>query len=293
MKIIRVFLLLSFGVMLAACSTHSIGQRYATRNDLTAAAGWSSAIVPAGDFDIAASWRQSQPGLSPASNPSGKTLFVYLEGDGLAYITPSRASPNPTPSDPVALRMAIADHHNDPVLYLARPCQYVMPEHGRNCARPYWTLKRYAPEIVASLGIALDTFKAKLGAKNLVLIGYSGGGALAALLAERRNDITGIVTVVANLDTRFWTDRAGVSPLAGSLNPADFAAQLGHLPQVHFSGGKDTTVGPHVTDAFMAKLPANSPAFHITLAEFDHFCCWAKDWPQLSTRQDLKIIPGW
>jgi hypothetical protein len=291
MKTIRVFFLLFFGMLLAACSTNL--NRNAVRDDLTRAAGWSSAIVPAGNFDIAASWRQSPPAPASSSDQPEKTLFVYLEGDGLAYITPSRPSPNPTPTNPVALRMAIADQHNDPVLYLARPCQYVMPDHGRNCARPYWTLKRYAPEIVASLDTALDLFKDKLGAKKLVLIGYSGGGALAALLAAQRDDVAGIVTVVANLDTRFWTDRAGVSPLAGSLDPADFTASLGQLPQVHFSGGKDTTVGPEVTRVFMAKLPTNTPVSHITVASYDHFCCWARDWPHLSTRQDLKTIPGW
>ncbi|MEQ5778376.1 alpha/beta fold hydrolase [Thalassospira sp. NFXS8] len=282
MRLAHIFLLVIALWGLAACST--VPQRDALRDQLVAKAGWSSGVVPSGEFDIAASWKNTG---------QSQTLFVYLEGDGLAYITPNRASTNPTPDNPVALRMAIADPHQGPVLYLARPCQYVMPDHGRNCARPYWTVKRYAPEIVASLNTALNLFKNKLGTRKLVIVGYSGGGALATLLAAQRNDIAGIVTVAANLDTRYWTDRAGVSSLTGSLDPADFAARLGNLPQVHFSGVEDTTVGPAVTRAFMAKLPANTPVSHIEVPRFDHFCCWAQNWQQLSIRPELKTIPGW
>ncbi|OSQ35299.1 alpha/beta hydrolase [Thalassospira mesophila] len=288
MKHARLIVLLSSLLMLAACSHGA--HRDALRDQLVANAGWSSAIVSANQFDVAASWKTPVPGQGK-THP--KTLFVYLEGDGLAYIRPNRASNNPTPDDPVGLRMAIADPHSGPVLYLARPCQYVIPDHGRNCARPYWTLQRYAPEIVDSLGTTLDIFKTRLAAENLVLVGYSGGGALAVILAAQRHDVVGIVTVAGNLDTSYWTGRDKLSPLAGSLDPADFATKLGNLPQVHFAGANDTTVGPDVTRAFMARLPKNTPVSAITVPDFTHFCCWARDWNQLSRRTELSAIPGW
>jgi len=44
-------------------------------------------------------------------NASGKSaiLTIYLEGDGMAWLTESTPSTNPTPQIPIALKMAIHD----------------------------------------------------------------------------------------------------------------------------------------------------------------------------------------
>lgn len=76
-----------------------------------------------------------RPGLSSHS----KILRVYIEGDGHAWESRTRPSTNPTPRNPVALRLAMADPGADTVLYLARPCQYVQGEDRRQCSNRYWT----------------------------------------------------------------------------------------------------------------------------------------------------------
>ena len=77
---------------------------------------------------------------------------------------------------------------------------------------------------------AIDALKAASGALGIALAGYSGGGAMAALIAARRPDTVCLVTVAAPLDTGAWTQAIGVSPLRTSLNPLDHAARLASLP---------------------------------------------------------------
>ena len=117
-----------------------------------------------------------RPGLSSHS----KILRVYIEGDGHAWESRTRPSTNPTPRNPVALRLAMADPGADTVLYLARPCQYVQGEDWRQCSKRYWTSARLGPEVMKSLDAAITLAKSDCGAEQVILVGFSGGGGAAA-----------------------------------------------------------------------------------------------------------------
>ncbi len=263
-------LLLALALLLTACAS----SRRTEGPNLALAAGWHWEILPAGAFDLA---------VATAPRSAGETLVVYLEGDGLAYARPDQPASDPTPSDPVALRMALADPAGTPTAWVGRPCQYTLPDRARNCATPYWTDRRYAPEVVDSIGAALDQLKLRSGASRLVLIGYSGGGAIATILAARRNDVVRLVTVAANLDIAYWTEHQGLAPLTGSLDPArDAAPLLGTVEQLHFAGAEDRTVGADVVRSFISRLPPGSPARLIEVPHYSHSCCWARDWPSLA-----------
>lgn len=268
--------LLAIGLPVVGLLGGCASSRQATGPDLVRTAGWSWQVVPAGPFDLAAA-------ASTSNGPrgSGDTLTVYLEGDGLAYVHRDQPALDPTPSDPVALRLALADPGSGPVAWIARPCQYTMPNYGGGCDSAEWTDRRYAPEVLASMGAALDALKQQSGARKLVLVGYSGGGAVAVLLAARRHDVAKIVTVVADLDLAYWTRRDGLSPLSGSLDPADAADAVAKIPQVHFAGADDRVTGPDVVRAYLAHLPPGAPARLIAVPGFTHTCCWARDWPSL------------
>ena len=258
-------------LLLAACAS----SRQAVGPDLARTAGWRWDILPAGQFDIAA-----------ATSPNGGTgpLVLYLEGDGFAYVHPRQPSLDPTPSDPLALRLAMAHPGPEPVAWLGRPCQYVMPEHGQNCDTPYWTTRRYAPEIVDGVNAAIDIVKRRSGAEQIILVGYSGGGAIAVLLAARRADVVKVVTVAADLDLTYWTKRDGLAPMEGSLDPASAAERLGRVPQVHFTGAKDHVVGTDVVSSFLRRLPAGTPARLEEIPDFTHDCCWVEAWPGLAAK---------
>jgi len=199
-------------------------------------------------------------------------------------VHPREPAADPTPTDPIALRLALADPGPAAVAWLARPCQYTLPDHGRNCAAAFWTARRYAPEILDSMATAIAALKARAAARRLVLVGYSGGGNIALLLAARRSDVAAVVTVAANPDLAYWTARDALSPLTGSLDPAQAAAALGDIPQLHLTGGQDRTTGTDVVRSYMRRLPPGADARLVEIADFTHDCCWARDWPALLGR---------
>lgn len=215
----------------------------------------------------------------------GPVLTAYVEGDGAAWVTRHQLSDDPTPRDPVALELAVRDP-GPAVLYLGRPCQYVAPHQKRNCDARYWSSHRFAPEVIEATSTALDQAKRQAGAQRVVLVGYSGGGPLAALVAARRTDVAALITVAAPLDTDAWTDHHRVSPLTGSLNPVNEAARLQGVRQHHFVGSDDEIVPPQVQSRFLARFLARvgNRGTQTVISGADHHCCWARLWPDLRRR---------
>lgn len=242
------------------------------------AAGFGHEPARAGGFELTVLHR----GLGRSAKP----LHVYIEGDGHAWRTRHRPSRDPTPRDPVALRLAMADPA-PAVAYIGRPCQYLADVSG--CPRRYWTSHRYAPEVVAALAEVVRDLAARHGARGQpVLVGYSGGGALAVLLAARGAPASAVVTVAANLDLAAWTSLHGVSPLSGSLDPAQERA-AGAIPQRHLVGERDRVVPPSVVRAFAAATGLPVAAVRV-VPGFDHHCCWAREWPRLWRRMVAGLV---
>lgn len=186
--------------------------------------------------------------LQPAS-VEGQVLRVYIEGDGRAWITSHTASNDPTPIKSMAPGLAVNDPH--PSVYLARPCQYVQ---GSNCKQGLWTTGRFSKEVIQAESEVLDILKSQYRVKEFEMVGYSGGGAVALLLAATRSDVSQVQTIAGNIDPAAWTEMKHIAPLTGSLNPADYSAQLAKVPQRHFIGMNDTVVPPDVAKAYMLKV---------------------------------------
>lgn len=208
------------------------------------------------------------------------TLTVYLEGDGLAWRTLSRPSSDPTPVVPVALSLALAQDDGMAVA-LARPCQYTMESASGECDRRYWTSHRFAPEVIAATDQAISRLKELSGAGSLRLVGYSGGGGVAVLVAAGRDDVQELITVAGNLDHDAWTTLHGVSPLTGSLNPRDVAARLTRLPQRHFVGARDRIIPPGIAEGFLARQGRENCTALFLVEDVDHQQGWAERWPDL------------
>jgi len=261
--------------MLAACaSVPDLATRRLTADRLVQPLGWESRRITAGRIELQA-WHPADFG--------GATLTVYIEGDGFAWRTPTRPSLDPTPIDPVALRLAIA-HPSAQVAYLGRACQYV---GTRDCTGNEWTDGRFSPALIAASDTALSRLKAEAGATRLILVGYSGGGAVASLLAARRSDVTRLITVAGNLDHRAWTGYHRIDALTGSLNPADATAQLADIPQIHYVGGRDAIIPPALVEGFARRFAAGHRPTVTVEPTFDHHCCWADAWPRLARQAGL------
>lgn len=201
-------------------------------------------------------------------------LHVYIEGDGAAWLSPWHPPRDPTPDRPVALALAAQDP-SPAVIYLGRPCQYLDAAALAACPPKYWTSHRFAPEVVESYQRALDMLKARHGAERLRLVGYSGGGVLALLLAGLRKDVVQVITVASPISVAEWTAWHKVSPLDGSLDPATLGKHL--PPAVHIVGGRDRVVPAEV----VAPFAAQSDGRLRRVPDFDHECCWSRDWRRL------------
>lgn len=243
---------------------------------LAARRGWRGEVVRTGLLDL-----QS---FIPARFQLGAPLVVYIEGDGMARAGRYQLSADPTPwGEPLGLQLAVADGRPN-AAYLARPCQYVSGPNRRNCQPAFWDTAAYAPEVVAAYVEAVDILKRRAQAPSVVLVGYSGGAALAALVAARRSDCAGLVTVAGVLDHRAWTRADGVGDLAYSLNPADEADRLIGIPQIHYIGGKDRQVPVAQAKSYAAYFPSGRRPRIEVMPDYDHECCWPRDWPRLSSR---------
>ena len=236
-------------------------------------AGFQREVLQTRDFELVVYHK----GLNQKGN-----MAIYVEGDGRAWRTQTRISKNPTPNNPVALRLAVRDPSAS-VVYIARPCQYLTTEQMRSCSAKYWSTYRYAPEVIAAtneaLAWALAQKPAQIPGFALGLVGYSGGAAVAALVASQRSDIDWLASVAGNLDHAYWTRLHDITPLYHSLNAADYGVKLAPIAQYHFVGSDDDKVPASVAQSYQRQLPSTEHSRVITVEGYSHGCCWPESWP--------------
>jgi dienelactone hydrolase len=269
-QIARFALVLHGCVWLIACSAPDLRRDQVSQT--VSQASWQALDLDTAQFVLRA--------YVPVRSAQSDVLTIYIEGDGQAWLSESQPSTDPTPRHALALELAMQQPDGNAV-YLARPCQFVEGSARRNCRQPYWTFKRFAPEVVSAMDHAVAQLKQQRQAKRLRLVGYSGGGAIASLLSARRQDVERLITVAGNLDHVTWTGLHHLSPLAGSLNPADLWADLHGTEQVHFVGEDDRIMPAQVAMAYRNRFPAHAPIALVHLTGFDHRCCWVNAWPTL------------
>ena len=239
------------------------------------------------------------------SNPFGGTVFpvnpkrnnilgiraypsirdVPDQVDLAVIVTPVDAAQGAASSHPLALRLALKEGLAGSA-YLARPCQYVPDSIRAQCSPADWTQARFSAEIVNAMNLVVDAMKQRFGARSIRLVGYSGGAAVAALVAARRQDVVQLVSVAGVLDHVGWARGLEVSPLSGSLNPADYWQVLQHVPQRHFVGGRDRQTGMHGIAGYLARFPPGLAIEVVVIDDFDHACCWEAAWPISSASSD-------
>jgi len=259
---------------LAACA--GVDERRDSVRQLANGAGLHAQALPGGIFRLQTFYRL-QPSYGEAA---GASLRVYIEGDGFAWINRNRISPDPTPHNPVALKLAAADR-GVPLLYVARPCQFGGIGSNPRCTQQYWTSHRFAPEVIEATSAVIDQVKKAAGATAIELVGFSGGGAVAVLVAARRTDVTSIRTVAGNLDHVILNQRKRVSPLSGSLNAADVAEHVSTIPQIHFVGAEDNIIGTYVAESYRSRVAARNCIAIQTVSGASHGDDWEDMWPRL------------
>ena len=88
-----------FCFLVSACSTFS-SERRVKADEVALAAGFGKILITTNPFVLTAYVRLSKP---------GQPVHIYIEGDGYAWVTPTRISGDPTPRDPMMLSLAGKD----------------------------------------------------------------------------------------------------------------------------------------------------------------------------------------
>lgn len=218
----------------------------------------------------------------------GEPVTVYIEGDGTADRSSTTGKTmDPTPINPVALHLAAMDKSNN-VAYIARPCQYQHDthynhsmDHKDKCPKTYWGDKRFAANVITAYNAALDNIERQYGTDGIHLVGYDGGGAIAAILAAKRDDVLSLRTVAGNLDHNAQSVYLGLPPMSDSLNAIDFVGDLRHVPQHHFIGGQDETIKPAVLHSYLQALGETPCVKYTMIQEAEHARGWVEKWPEL------------
>lgn len=210
------------------------------------------------------------------------TMHVYLGGDGSPWIRGRWAAKDPTPRNPLMLRLMALDPADS--VYLGRPCYHGLASLPP-CGPRLWTSERYSEQVVDSMELALRSVFERTNVPYLALFGYSGGGTLAMLLAERLPETRMVVTIAGNLDPDAWARHHGYVLLHGSLSPARRPPLRPAVAQYHLAGTQDKVVPPELLQPVVDNQPN---ARFLPMKGFDHACCWERAWPPF-----LKELAAW
>lgn len=211
---------------------------------------WNKRVITTGSHIMIA--------FSPPELTQANILNIFIEGDG---------------EPGVALKLAQDTGGNS--VYIARPCQYLKATRIRSCNRELWTSHRYSQDVIDAMNAAITEIKALYQASQIRLVGFSGGGAIASIIASKRGDIALLVTIAGNLDHEWWSHFNNAPPLTGSLNPIDFATALQHIPQIHLIGDHDSVVPGSVLMSYLSKFESREKIKSYLVGGADHICCWS------------------
>lgn len=268
MKFLFNILILLIVFSLSSCGSQSIIKRKDNADSIAYSAGFTSKLVQGGKFLIYT--------YQKITNPT-KPYVIYIEGDG-SIISRGIISSDPTPRNHMLLELATIDNRPN-VIYVARPCQYSIDSNLQVCNSNYWTSKRLSDDSVESINEVINKI-AKTS--DVDLVGFSGGGGIAILVAARNTKVKSVITIAGNLDHVLFNKLHNTSPMRDSLNPIDYVHKISNIPQLHLSGGSDNIVPPIIAKTFVEK--SNSRCSHIKIiSNFTHTKGWNTIWKDITS----------
>lgn len=196
------------------------------------------------------------------------SLVIYFGESGYRHFFDFFAS-----QKRVALDMA----HTQPEgvsMFIQWPCQQISADNSE-CKSIFAVDKRFDPVVLWSMSDAIDQLKRKTTINQIILVGYGDGGLMASLIAARRHDVVGLVTVATPFD---------LPVMDGQTILSDEVIREHHfvsLPQIHLVGSDDKNVQATATQQFLHAFPASDQRLLIEEKGFTHDCCWADQWPDI------------
>ena len=201
--------------------------------------------APHDDFTVVAPMRDDLYSVATIQHITDEfaPVHVYIEGDGRAFNARGRPTRNPTPRGRVVRNMAATDMAPN-VLYVARPCQFIMDE---KCTTTDWTTGRFSRTMVDSVANAI---KSIVGARPIILVGYSGGAMISGLVIQNHPEINvkKWITIAGVLNHDDWTRHFNDAPLNQSLN----MNTLPRVPATHYIAERDKIVPRALSEQWLA-----------------------------------------
>jgi hypothetical protein len=200
-------------------------------------------------------------------------LTIYIEGDGASWVDRFTPSSDPTPTDPLAFKLALIDGGEN-VIYLARPCQY---EWTSNCNKDVWTVGQYSSAVLSSYKEIINHLSKTH--KDIHLVGYSGGGGIAMYLGSIKNEsIKSIRTIAGNINHNELSSILNISRLKKSVNFYSIEKKVKNIPQTHYYGLKDKIVPNELQISYKEKNTGNSCVKIKSVANTNHNEGWLEFW---------------
>jgi predicted esterase len=266
-----ILLLMIMCTLLSACSSIDTNEH---ANQLARNSALEKHTTTIDGFVLTAYARLNNPNLP---------ITVYIEGDGVAWFSRYELSTDPTPRAAIGLALAAQDTASN-VLYLARPCQF-NDFKTTPCNSAYWSNQRFSKKVVTTMNDELQTFISNKSSQKIHLIGYSGGAAIAVLLAAQRDDVLSLRTVAGNLDNVYVSQFHHVNLMPESLNAIDVANKISDIPQLHFVGKNDKVIPPEIAKRFINQQESTqqktAQCAAIVEVDAEHQEGWATQWQKL------------
>src|SRR6056300_896609 len=237
----RILIFLSL-LIFTSCSYQSFDQRVHLINNENDGS-FKKVIYDKGFIDI----------FSLQKTINEQEVIVYIEGDGLPWIDRFTPSSDPTPVDPLTFKLAKLDQSPN-VIYLARPCQYVI---SNECRKEIWTKLQYSKAILGLYEHILEEISQKHS--EVHLIGYSGGSVIAMHLASIEGlNIKSVRTIAGNIDPNKFTNLLNLSSYQTSINLDQIDDKIKSIPQIHYYGDKDQVIPKEIHLNYQNKYINNS-----------------------------------
>ncbi len=228
-------------------------------------------------------WAEKIPILVVIDDKKTDHGLIFIEGDGLSWVDKFTKSTNPTPKDPVSLKIMLNDHRKYTKIYLARPFQYIDFEGDFSY---FWTSGRYAQQIINSYHKIINNIKLDYNLKSFDLLGYSGAGTILAILACTRDDVKSFTTFAGNIDHIEWSKYHDISVMKASINPMIYKDKLGLIKQTHYVGQYDDNITADLLKQYCEKINYDLKDAVVIVTKFNHYSDWGNFWNKITSNKN-------
>lgn len=187
--------------------------------------------------------------LNAGESVSPDTLVVYLHGDGSRTIRPS---------DSLKRGVSKINKKNVAHIILMRPGYYDSTNHFSTGISDRRSRRGtgYNSHNVEEIALAIKKLKDYHKAKKIILVGHSGGAAIAALILGRHPGIAnGAILAACPCNVNKWAQMGGKKSGRGALSPHDYVENVEpDVTIMALTGTKDDNTFPVLAVEYIEKL---------------------------------------